>query len=185
MDKRKKSKTLTKQVKNRNRKLMLYYFFIVAFGLSYHLISNTDWFLSIAKPIFNGYANLSSSILSILGQETTAIGDQINSSVCNLQIKEGCDGITPMILYSAAILAFPIHFKFKWQGVVYGMFTLIVLNIIRIVSLYFVGKYGSQSFFEFMHEDFWSILFLVIALLLWIKWMQWALITKAAPKVSY
>ena len=179
MAKKRNEITVHPPKKRRNSKLLLYYFFIITFGLTYHMMSNQEWFLFIAKPIFNWYASLSSGILNLLCQETAVVGDQINSSVFSLQIKEGCDGITPMVLYSVAILAFPIKMKLKWPGVFYGLLLLIILNFVRIISLYFAGKYGSQGFFDFMHEDFWAILFLVIAVILWLNWMKWALVTKA------
>jgi len=162
-----------------NLKLGIYYMFVIGFALVYHLMSNQAWFLNIAQPIYNGYAQLSSSILNVLGQDTSAYGEQINSAFCNLRIKEGCDGITPMILYSMSIIAFPVQLRFKWKGIIIGLVGLFFLNLIRIISLYFIGKYGSDAFFDFMHIDVWSTLFLVITLVFWLMWMKSAFVTKS------
>lgn len=161
-----------------NIKLGIYYLFVISFALVYHLISNQTWFLNTAQPIYNTYAELSSAILNVLGQETSAVGEQINSSFCSLRIKEGCDGITPMILYSMSIIAFPVQLRLKWKGIIIGLLGLFFLNLVRIISLYFIGKYGSDAFFDFMHIDVWSTLFLVVTLVFWLMWMRSAFITK-------
>lgn len=178
--KEKKIKSQLSEKSGEKFKLSIYYLFVVGFALVYHLISNQAWFLNAAQPIYNSYAQLSSAILNVLGQETSAIGEQISSTVCNLKIKEGCDGITPMILYSMSIIAFPVQLRFKWKGILIGLLGLFVLNLIRIISLYFIGKYGSDAFFDFMHIDVWSTLFLVITLVFWLIWMRSAFVTKSA-----
>ena len=164
----------------KSKTLLIYYASILGFALVYHVLSNQDWFLSLAEPIFHGYATLGSGILNVLGEGTHSVAEEIRSSSFNLAIKEGCDAITPMILFSMAILAFPIQMKYKWQGVIFGLGALFVLNIIRIVSLYFIGKNFSYELFNFFHVDFWSVLYLLFALLLWLFWMRWALIHKNA-----
>ena len=161
---------------------MIYFVSILGFALGYHFISSQEWFLSFARPIFNGYASLGSGILNLFGQETNAVAAEIRSEAFSLAIKEGCDGITPMLLYIVSILAFPISLKYKWAGALLGTAGLFVLNVIRIVSLYFIGKNFSYEVFDFMHVDFWSVLFLLFGVMFWILWMRWALIKKKAGK---
>lgn len=161
------------------KSLLIYYVGVIGFAFAYHIISNQDWFMTMAKPIFTGYAHISSSLLNILGEESIANGIEIISPFFSLTIKEGCDAITPMILYSMAILAFPISFRLKWPGLIFGIVALFILNIIRILSLYYVGKYFSYDIFDFMHVDIWQILFLIITIFIWLVWMRWALIRKS------
>ncbi len=162
-----------------NKTMLIYYVAVIGFAFTYHIISNQYWFMTMAKPIFIGYAHIGSSILNILGEESSANGIDITSPFFSLTIKEGCDAITPIILYSMAILAFPISFKLKWPGVLLGIIALFILNIIRIVSLYYIGKHFSYETFDFMHVDVWQILFLILTIFTWLVWMRWALVSKS------
>lgn len=183
MAKKKKQKASKKSdhstKRGQNRTMLIYYVSVIGFALVYHIISNQAWFMNLAKPIFEGYAQIGSSILNIFGEGAVAEGVAITSPFFSLTIKEGCDAITPIILYSMAILAFPIAFKLKWPGLALGILFLFVLNVIRIVSLYFIGKHFSYETFDFMHVDVWQILFLILTIFTWLLWMRWALISKS------
>jgi len=89
-----------------------------------------------------------------------------------MSIKKGCDAIAPMILFSMSILAFPVTLKYKWKSILTGIVALAVLNIIRICSLYFIGKGGAKNMFDIMHEDVWPIVFIIFTLFLWLLWMK-------------
>lgn len=166
------------------KSLIIYYATVVGFAFAYHVISNQDWFISMAQPIFTGYAQISSWLLNIFGEETIANGAGITSAFFSLTIKEGCDAITPMILYSMAILAFPISLRLKWPGILVGLVSLFILNLIRIISLYFIGKHFSYDIFDIMHVDIWQILFLIITVFIWLLWLRWALIRRSLVEVS-
>ena len=49
-----------------------------------------------------------------------------------------------------------------------------MLNLFRIVSLFFVGAYFPKVF-HMVHVDGWQALFILITLFLWIAWARWAL----------
>lgn len=181
--KKSKKRDLSKK-SSQNRTMLIYYASVLGFAFAYHLISNQDWFMSMAKPVFMGYASICSFLLNIFGENTVAQGIDITSTAFSLTIKEGCDAITPIILFSMAIIAFPISFKLKWPGLGVGILALFLLNIVRIITLYYVGKHCSQEFFDFMHIDVWQILFLILTVFAWLIWMRWALITKAQPVKS-
>jgi len=188
MAKKKKLKGRTKPVQKKKgtqrRTLLIYYAAVIGFAFAYHIMSNQDWFIEMAKPIFAGYAQIGSSILNLFGEGTVANGVGIESPQFSLTIKEGCDAITPMIIFSMAILAFPIALRLKWPGLLLGLIALFILNIIRIISLYYVGKHFSFEVFDFMHVSIWQILFLIITIFIWLVWMRWALINKPAKTQS-
>lgn len=176
----KAAKTSSQSVQHsgESKTLIWYYAAIIGFALSYKFISNQPWFFEFAGPIFNGYAAIGSDIINLFGYETNAAAEVIGSTEFSLRIKEGCDGIMPMLLYTMSILAFPISMKYKWQGVIIGLVFLFVMNVLRIVSLYFVGVHFEYAVFDFMHVDFWSILYLVLAIASWFIWMRWTFIRK-------
>lgn len=129
----------------------------------------------IGKPILNGQAKVSSLILNILGQNTTATDDLITSPEYSISIKNGCDGLETLAIMLSGIVVFPIAFRLKWPGILYGTLALMVLNFIRIVALFLVGKNFSQGVFDFLHEQGGFVIFTVLGVLLWIFWANWAL----------
>ena len=178
------TKSNWKQTYKEKKSLILYTAFVIGFTIFFLVLTNQAWFETLATPILAGYASISSVILNLFGMGTTTTAENINSGAYSLQIKKGCDAIAPMILYMVSILAFPIAMKWKWKGVIYGIIALAVMNIIRIVSLYFFGRYTSQAVFDIMHVDVWQILFIAFTVFLWLYWMRWAFTKEEAAHAT-
>ena len=75
-------------------------------------------------------------------------------------------------LFVAAVLASPVVFWRKLPAVVVGVLLLLVLNIVRIVTLYLTGIY-LKSVFDIMHLDVWQAMFIGMALMLWAVWARY------------
>ena len=50
---------------------------------------------------------------------------------------------------------------------------LLLINLVRLVSLFFIGVYWPKAL-DVMHEDVWQAAFIVLAIVLWAIWVQWA-----------
>ncbi len=61
-------------------------------------------------------------------------------------IAPGCDGIEAVIILVAAVLAFPAPWKHKLAGLVIGFFAIQALNLVRIISLFYMGQYSQIAF---------------------------------------
>jgi exosortase family protein XrtM len=117
-------------------------------------------------------AEMSSVILNWLGQDITVKEASIYSSVFAIDIKRGCDAIEASALFACAILAFPAPFLLKLPGIVIGILFLFLLNLIRIIGLFFIGIYYPQAF-EIMHIEVGQALFILLALLFFVLWLTW------------
>ena len=141
--------------------------------LLFYLITNMDWFSTFRAPILAGYSSISAFILNIFGFGVTANGELLSSDSFSVSIEEGCDAIAPAILFAISVAIFPIAWEKRWKGLLLGLLAIVILNIVRIVSLYLTGIYV-PSLFEFMHVDFWQAVFIVFTVGIWIYWMRWA-----------
>lgn len=52
-----------------------------------------------------------------------------------LRILNECNGLTPFILYLAAILAYPTRYAIKTKWFIGGMIVLLTLNMVRIIMI--------------------------------------------------
>ena len=149
--------------------------YISVFGLimvGFYLIWFTDFFKDlIVYPWNNFNAHLSSLILNIFGQGTSTHDMTISNGQVAITIKEGCDAIEPVVLFSAAVLSFPAAWKQKAKGIAKGVIILFSINILRIISLFFIEKLWPVGF-EFMHLQFWQVAFIILAVILWVFWMR-------------
>ena len=115
-------------------------------------------------------------ILRLLGQDVTVHGKSISSTQAALSIERGCDAIHPSALFLAGVLAFPASLWKKVGGAVAGVAMLLAVNLVRIISLFYVRIHFPAAF-EIMHVEVWQALFIFLALLCWIVWVRWAMRT--------
>lgn len=164
----------------RKKPILLYGLGFVFFILLFSWIGSQSFFDSIATPLLAFYTKLSSYVLAIFGLGVTASGDILGNNDFAIQVKKGCDAIAPMALYTIATLAFPVPARLKVRGILFGLAALFVLNIIRIVSLWLIGRFAPDMF-DFAHVELWQVLFIAITVVLWLFWLRWAFSQTKVP----
>lgn len=123
-------------------------------------------------PLLSLQAYLANLILVPLGYNTKTIEDTIFNDDFRVSIKGGCDGMEATALYLAAVLAFPgVSKNKKLHGIVIGLAVLFVLNIFRIAGLFIAGLQWKAGF-EFLHLHGGVVLFTLIAIVLWLFWVN-------------
>jgi exosortase/archaeosortase family protein len=138
--------------------------------------------LPVADKILYSYleanAWVSHLILNSFGQGTIVSDVTIRSSSSGfaIAIRRGCDAVEPTGLLCGAILAFPGLFVRKLAGMIVGMIILQALNLIRIVSLFWIGSHFTKGpFFDSMHLEIWPALFIIVAIVCFVGWKDWAI----------
>ena len=74
-----------------------------------------------------------------------------------VSIEAGCNGVKAAIVLIAGVVAFPASVKHKIIAIVAGFFFLQALNIVRIISLFYLGQWNSTVFKSF-HLYLWPVL---------------------------
>ncbi|MCH8990767.1 MAG: archaeosortase/exosortase family protein [Acidobacteria bacterium] len=120
-------------------------------------------------------AELTGVILRVLGDDITVRGLSIGSPRFSMSIRAGCDGIQASALFVLAVFLAPVSVSrvARVGPVVLGTLLLLVLNVVRIVSLYYTGIYFPNAF-ETMHVDVWQGVFIFLPIILWMIWSVWA-----------
>jgi len=140
-------------------------------GAFYTIFWTTEWFHKyVVASITALDAKIASIFLNIFGWGTITEGQQISSDAMTLNVKTGCDGLEAMAIFGSGVIAYTASIADKFKGVLFGVGSLFVLNIVRIVHLYLCGVYMPR-YFEFFHQNFWQILFILFALILLAIWI--------------
>jgi len=88
-----------------------------------------------------------------------------------VSIEPGCNGVEALIILFAAIFAFPAPFKHKLIGFAIGFVAIQALNLVRIISLFYLGQWN-MTWFEWFHLYLWQALIILDALVVWLIWLR-------------
>ena len=167
----------------RNRKeIQFLVLFVVLLGAGFTLIS-VHWVNDhVIEPFTGGIARASGATLNLLGQHVAMQGTVIRSSRFAVNIRNGCNGVEAMLIFVAAVLAFPSSWRSRLVGLVLGIAAIQVVNLVRVIALYLTGVYFPKLF-DASHTVVWQSIVILFGVLLWILWAnRWAM--PAAPAAS-
>jgi exosortase H (IPTLxxWG-CTERM-specific) len=129
-----------------------------------------QWFV---MPWTNTLAAISAGIVQIFDAHVLASGKvlQSTSNGFAVSIEAGCNGVEATIVLVAAILAFPASWKNKLLGMVIGIIAVQGLNIIRVISLFYLGQWNFNVF-EWAHLYVWQALIMLDVMVVWLLWVR-------------
>lgn len=135
-------------------------------------------------PWTQAVASLSAAGMQAFDPAVVARGRVIASqrSGFAVSIEAGCNGIEALIVLVAAILAFPAPVLHKLAGIAAGAILVQGLNILRVVSLFYLGQWN-QAVFEWAHLYLWQALIMLDVLVVWLVWIR-LLPREPAPRAA-
>ena len=127
----------------------------------------------VVQPFTAIIASISAGITQLFDSSVQAQGIIMRSTANNVAvaIKPGCNGVEAMIVLAAAIIAFPASWKSRLHGLFFGFIAIQVLNIIRIISLFYFLQWDKE-WFDWMHLYVWQALIILDALIIFIIWIR-------------
>ena len=128
------------------------------------------WFVA---PWTDTLAALSAGIVKVFDPGVVAEGKLLQSGNNGfaVSIEAGCNGVEATIVLVAAILAFPAPWKRKLVGLAIGIAAVQGLNIIRVISLFYLGQWSLEAF-HFAHLYLWQALIMLDVLIVWLLWVR-------------
>ena len=114
-------------------------------------------------------ARITTWSLSLLGVEAHADGKLVSSSIYSIRIIRECTAVHPIMIYVAAVLAYPCAWRSKSLGAVCGTAAILLINQVRLVSLCYIGLWY-PAMFETVHILVWQSLIIFFTVLIWICW---------------
>lgn len=151
------------------RELTFLILFAVLLGGSFTLVS-VNWVNDhVIEPFTGGIARVSGATLDLLGQDVHMQGTIIRGSRFAVNIRNGCNGVEAMLIFLAAVLAFPAPWRARLLGLAIGAVAIQAVNLVRVVALYLTGAYF-PTWFDASHTVVWQTVVILFSVLLWILW---------------
>jgi len=128
----------------------------------------------LVMPWTGMLASISASLAQLFDADVMTYGNVVQSSVngFGVAIMPGCNGVEACIIFAAAIGAFPCSWRAKLVGLGICLLAVQAVNILRIVSLFYLGQWNMQ-WFEFAHLYLWQGLIMLDVLVVWLLWVRY------------
>jgi exosortase H (IPTLxxWG-CTERM-specific) len=130
------------------------------------------WFVA---PWTDAVASASATLMRTFDATITTSGNVIRSSASAfaVSIEAGCNGVEATLVLVAAIVAFPAPWPHRLRGIVVGVVAVQALNIVRVISLFYLGRWN-RDVFEWAHLYVWQALIMLDVLIVWVIWVRLA-----------
>ena len=124
-------------------------------------------------PWTSALATISTSIVTLFDPNVVSSGKVIRSATNGfaVSIEAGCNGVEATLVLCAAMLAFPAPWKHKAIGLSVGVLAVQLLNVIRVISLFYIGQWNLEVF-EWAHQYVWQALIMLDVLIVWLIWVR-------------
>ncbi len=148
--------------------------FLIYLGILFalELLQPVDHYVIL--PFTTAIARISVGIVGLFDAHAVAYGKILQSTSTNfaISIERGCNGVEAVIILVSAMLAFPAPWKHRLIGIGLGFLAIQILNLVRIISLFYLGQWNRQ-WFEWFHLYLWQALIVLDALIAFLVWLRY------------
>ncbi len=152
-------------------RFILQFLVVMAVLFGVEMLSSVQ--VAIITPWTNMLASLSAAVMSSFDPDVFSQGRILFSQTTGfgVSIEAGCNGIEAVIILVAGIVVFPASLRLKLTGIAIGIVAVQVANLLRVISLYYLGKWNFEVF-EFAHLYLWQALIMLDVLVVWLLWIR-------------
>ena len=116
-------------------------------------------------------ALISYMALGIIDLPVSIDGVIISTQGLSVRIIRECTVVGPVLVMGMGIFSYPASFRRKAWGVVWGTLIMLLVNQIRIASLFFIGiKF--PVLLEVAHLVIWQGILIAIGIVIWLIWVE-------------
>lgn len=124
----------------------------------------------VIQAFIEATATIEYYFLSVFSSEVRLNGKMVWFGNFVVKIIDECTGIYEMLIFTAAVLAFPTTWRDKGLGILMGCPMIYLFNLLRIAMLIVVGRFWPPAF-DFMHVYFWQATMIVMITTVWLIWI--------------
>lgn len=145
-------------------------FGVVVFCFSL-LLNYVPFDKKITQPFTTFIAFFSSKILNLFGTGTSVSGTHLSSKDFGINIAGGCNGVFATAILLAGVIAYPSRIREKFVGILIGIPAIFIINQLRVISLFYLGR-SHPTVFEEVHVYVWQPIIIVFAIFVWDFWAR-------------
>lgn len=154
--------------------------FLLILTVSFTVIALRPVNDAVVDPYTGFVARLSGAVLRLFGEDITVAGCDLRSPRFSVTIYNGCNGLITSLIFISGVLAFPASWRAKAVGAVGGLLAIQLINLVRIVSLFYIGVYLPEYFSQ-SHIFVWQSIVILAGVTLWIVWAHNAAASGRGP----
>jgi len=149
----------------------IYLLFAVTVFCLFLLLNYKPFHSKVVEPFTAFIAFSASKTLNLLGTWTSVSGTNLSSRDFGINIVDGCNGVFATAILLAGIIAYPSRIKEKLIGILIGIPAIFIINQLRVISLFYLGR-THPTVFEEVHVYVWQPIIIVFAILVWDFWAR-------------
>jgi len=146
--------------------------FLGILGISFTVIALRPVNDAFVIPYTTLIAKVAGTLLGWFGEDITINECVLRSPRFAVTIYNGCNGLITSLIFISGVLAFPAKISAKAIGVIGGLLAIQAINMVRIISLFYIGIY-LPKLFNSSHIFIWQSLVIIAGVTLWIVWAHW------------
>ena len=139
-------------------------FFVIAFQISF-----VHEFVVVPFTAF--VARCSSILMNIFGAGSTVSGYTLSTPKYSINVVDGCNGIYATAILISGVIAYPSSLRNKLYGIAYGFIAIFLVNLIRVISLFYLGL-NFPDIFQEVHVYVWQPIIILWAIIVWSFWSK-------------
>lgn len=143
--------------------------FVVFLVLFYGLVAFYPVNDRVIVPFTAAITRAAASIARGFDRDVTATGTTIASGRFAMDVKNGCNAVETMILFIAAILAFPAPARLRLVALLIGLPAIQLANLVRLTSLFWLGT-TRPEWFNIFHVAIWQSVIILIGVAMFAIW---------------
>jgi len=123
------------------------------------------------EPLKNLTATITANLIGSFGFEARSSGNIVFVDGFRMEIIDECVGIFSSIVYVSGVIAYPSSLRSKSIGIAFGVPTLYVIDIFRLVILAVVGV-SNPEMFDYVHVYLWQATFILFIIAVFYVWVS-------------
>lgn len=127
-------------------------------------------FHPLVAALESATAALAQDVLFLVGSDVSQGGRVLVFEGQTALVVEECTGAYEVLIFCAAVLAFPTSWRKRLAGLALGVPLIYGVNVLRVATLLFVGRRAPGAL-DFLHLYLWQATLILLITGTWLLWI--------------
>jgi exosortase H (IPTLxxWG-CTERM-specific) len=141
---------------------------LLVFVIAFHIEAVHQ---AVVVPFTTVVALASSLLMNLFGASAHVFENNLSTAKYSINVVDGCNGIYATAILISGVIAYPSKLIHKAWGIVLGVVAIFVLNLGRVISLFYLGQHYPDIFNE-VHVYVWQPIIILWAIFVWDFWSR-------------